>query len=63
VLPHQFLKAQHLRAAFDLKHADRIGSLNDSIDFVIFGQLREINPVTVKLRNQIEAVGENRRGC
>src|ERR1700728_3276130 len=49
----------HLRTAFDLKHADGVGTLNGPIHIVIFRQLGEVNPVAIELRNQVEAICEN----
>ena len=52
-------KRSHLRAALDLKHADSIGTLQHSVDVVIFRQLGQIHSVSVVLRNQLETILEN----
>ena len=59
-LPGSMLRQRsHLRTAFDLKHADGVGTLNGPINIVIFRQLGEVNPVAIELGNQVEAICEN----
>src|ERR1700722_12666101 len=49
----------HLRAALNLKHADGVSTRDGLIDLVVIRQLCEIDSVSIKLRNQIDAVRED----
>ena len=49
----------HLRAAFDLEHADGVGALEDFVDFGIFGEVGEVDGVAVVLGDEGEAIFED----
>src|SRR5580693_4982349 len=46
----------HLRSTLDLEHANRVSSLQGSIDLVVFRELCEIHTVTIVRGDQLEAI-------
>ncbi len=53
----------HLRPALDLKHADRVSTLQRAIDLIIFGKLCEIDGIAIVLRNQFQTIFEAQPSC
>src|SRR6185503_3298234 len=57
----QSRQTRHLRTTFDLKHSDRVGTLQCIVNgWIVLRQVRQINFFTVRVANQLDRVFQYR---